>query len=111
MSHPQLCIESTLTDKYQTSVPSAVRKALQLSKKDKIKYVIQDNGIVYIQKVTQEETDPVLSAFLSFIERDMQANPQHIQATSLEQTQSAIALVGGDLDIDLDTPLLDENEA
>lgn len=111
MSHPQLCIESTLTDKYQTSVPSAVRKALQLSKKDKIKYVIQDNGIVYIQKVAKEESDPVISAFLSFLDRDLQANPQHIQTASLEQTQRAIALVGGDLDIDLDTPLLDENEA
>lgn len=66
---------------------------------------------MHIQKVVKEESDPVVSAFLSFLDRNLQANPQHIQAALLAQTQRAIALVGGDLDIDLDTPLLDENEA
>ncbi len=66
---------------------------------------------MHIQKVAKEESDSVISAFLSLLDRNLQANPQHIQAASLAQTQRAIALVGGDLDIDLDTPLLDENEA
>jgi len=56
----------------------------------------------------KEERDPVISAFLSFLDR---ANPQHIQAASFAQTQRAIALVDGDLDIDLNAPLLNENEA
>ncbi len=36
--------ESTLTDRYQTTVPGTVRRALQLRKRDKIKYVIRTIG-------------------------------------------------------------------
>jgi antitoxin PrlF len=31
--------ESTLTDRYQTTVPQTVRRALRLRKRDKIQYV------------------------------------------------------------------------
>jgi antitoxin PrlF len=31
--------ESTLTDRYQTTVPETVRRALRLRKRDKIQYV------------------------------------------------------------------------
>ena len=33
--------ESTLTDRYQTTVPETVRRALRLRKRDKIQYVIR----------------------------------------------------------------------
>ena len=35
--------ESTLTERFQTTVPSSVRKALRLGKKDKIKYFLLEN--------------------------------------------------------------------
>jgi antitoxin PrlF len=38
--------ESTLTDRYQTTIPDPVRKALHLNKRDKIHYTIQPNGQV-----------------------------------------------------------------
>ena len=38
MAHVALETESTLTDRFQTTVPSSVRQALRLGKKDKIKY-------------------------------------------------------------------------
>lgn len=38
------CSESTLTDRYQTTLPDPVRKVLGLSKRDKIQYTIQPNG-------------------------------------------------------------------
>jgi antitoxin PrlF len=34
-------VESTLTDRYQTTVPETVRRALKLGKRDKIHYTIR----------------------------------------------------------------------
>ena len=39
-------VESTLTDRYQTTVPETVRRALQLGKRDKIHYTIRPGGEV-----------------------------------------------------------------
>ena len=36
--------ESTLTCRYQATVPGIVRRALQLRKRDKIKYIIRTSG-------------------------------------------------------------------
>jgi len=38
--------ESTLTDRYQTTVPETVRRALRLGKRDKIHYTIRPGGEV-----------------------------------------------------------------
>lgn len=39
-------VESTLTDRYQTTVPEAVRRALHLGKRDTIHYSIGAGGEV-----------------------------------------------------------------
>ncbi|MEY2976080.1 MAG: HtaR suppressor protein, partial [Cyanobacteriota bacterium] len=44
------CPESTLTDRYQTTIPDPVRKALGLNKRDKICYTIQPDGKVWISR-------------------------------------------------------------
>ena len=36
-------VESTLTDRYQTTVPETVRRALKLGKRDQIHYTLQPN--------------------------------------------------------------------
>ncbi|MFM8927879.1 MAG: type II toxin-antitoxin system PrlF family antitoxin, partial [Rhodoluna sp.] len=36
--------ESSLTDRYQTTVPKQVRKALGLSKRDKLEWIIDESG-------------------------------------------------------------------
>lgn len=36
--------ESTLTDRYQTTVPETVRRALKLGKRDKLQYPIRPDG-------------------------------------------------------------------
>ncbi|AIE76256.1 type II toxin-antitoxin system PrlF family antitoxin [Synechocystis sp. PCC 6714] len=103
------CPESTLTDRYQTTVPDPVRKALGLNKRDKICYTIEPDGKVWISRVDQEENDPVLGKFLDFLAQDMDKNPQHIQAISSELVGRVQSLVSG-VDVDLDAPLLDEDE-
>lgn len=107
---PAQCPESTLTDRYQTTVPEPVRKALGLSKRDKICYTIQPDGKVWISRADQpEESDPVLGEFLNFLARDMEKNPQHLQAISSRLVSHVQSLVSG-IDLDLDAPLLDEDE-
>lgn len=103
------CSESTLTDRYQTTVPDPVRKALGLRKRDKICYTIQANGKVSISRADHEESDPILGKFLNFLARDIEKNPQQLKAISSDLVSRAQSLVL-DVEIDLDAPLLDEDE-
>ncbi|WP_336389839.1 type II toxin-antitoxin system PrlF family antitoxin [Scytonema hofmannii] len=66
-----ICVESSLTNRYQTTVPDAVRKILGLSKRDKICYTIQSDGEVVISRAEQTQSDPVLGQFLNFLARDI----------------------------------------
>ncbi len=59
--------DSTLTNRYQTTIPEMVRKALRLKKRDKIRYILQSDGSVKIFRLGQDETDPVLTQFLTFL--------------------------------------------
>ncbi|MCU0551261.1 MAG: type II toxin-antitoxin system PrlF family antitoxin, partial [Leptolyngbya sp. Prado105] len=63
--------ESTLTDRYQTTIPDSVRKALHLQKRDRIQYTIQPNGQVILSRSDYTEEDPVLEQFLEFLAEDM----------------------------------------
>jgi antitoxin PrlF len=51
----------------------------------------------------------VLGKFLNFLAQDMEQNPQHIQAISSNLVSHVQSLVSG-VDLDLDAPLVDEDE-
>lgn len=104
-----LCSESTLTDRYQTTVPEPVRKALGLNKRDKICYTINSDGQVVISRANPTESDPILRLFLNFLARDMEQNPHHLQAISSDLVSRVQSLVS-EIDLDLDAPLSDEDE-
>jgi len=103
--------ESTLTEKYQTTIPSIVRQTLGLEKGNKISYHIQADGSVIITRCEnrEKESDPILEQFLSFLSQDMTDNPQHIKAISANTINHLASLVI-DVDVDLDAPLSDEEE-
>jgi antitoxin PrlF len=61
---------STITAKGQTTVPKAVRQALEVDCGGKIAYRIED-GRVTIHNPQAEHRDPALLAFLGLIERDI----------------------------------------
>ena len=42
--------DSTLTDRYQTTVPEAVRQFLGLGKRDKLRYTLKPNGEVVLTR-------------------------------------------------------------
>ncbi len=100
---------SKLTDRYQTTVPSGVRKQLKLGKGDQIRYCTEPNGRVYIEPVRAEEGDPALGPFLDFVEADIKAHPERLRAFDGALHDRLKALVG-DVDVDLDEPLSPDDE-
>ena len=77
---PLLYSNSTLTNRYQTTIPNIIRKALRLEKQDKIRYTVQPDGSVIMSRANQAENDPVLSKFLIFLANDISQNPQNVSS-------------------------------
>ena len=95
---------STLTSRFQTTVPEAVRKALELGKSDKVCYEITGDGRVILSKAQVQDEDPALYGFLSFLEDEIKHHPAHIHGFSPSSVQKAAELTA-DVKIDLDAPL------
>jgi len=103
-------VESTLTDRYQTTVPETVRRTLQLGKRDKIHYLIRPDGEVVITRAEgPEPVDPALTHFLQFLAGDITAHPERLQAVDTGWVQRIRSLVGG-VELDLDVPLSADDE-
>jgi len=110
MQPATLELESTLTDRYQTTVPETVRRTLHLGKRDKIHYSIQPDGRVLLSRVTpMEDSDPLLGDFLSFLAHDMALHPEQIQALDGDLAQRILALTGP-VAVDLDRALSADDE-
>lgn len=107
---PTLIAESTLTDRYQTTVPDPIRRALRLGKRDKLRYSVQPDGAVMLERASPEEAaDPVLGEFLAFLSRDIEAHPDRLRAFDGSLRDRIQALVA-DVRIDLDEPLSPDDE-
>lgn len=103
-------VESTLTDRYQTTVPETVRRALRLGKRDKIHYTIRSDGEVVLTRATAADgNDPALTPFLGFLARDLAEHPERLQAVDAGFAQRIQALVGS-VAVDLDAPLSADDE-
>lgn len=105
-----LDVESTLTDRYQTTVPETVRRALKLGKRDKIHYSIQPSGEVMLTRAdTASSNDPALSPFLALLASDIAQHPEHLQVVSAPLVQHLQALTNG-IEIDINAPLSADDE-
>ena len=103
-------VESTLTDRYQTTVPETVRRALNLRKRDKIQYIIRPGGEVVLMRATEgNQDDPVLNQFLDFLAQDIAANPERLQVIDDSLAHRLKSLVGS-IDVDLNAPLSENDE-
>ncbi|WP_338847018.1 type II toxin-antitoxin system PrlF family antitoxin [Massilia sp. W12] len=98
--------ESSLTDRYQTTVPEAVRQVLGLKKRDKLRFSLRADGSVLLSRAEPqaEQDDPALNAFLALLENDISQQPQRLQALGAVQVAQWQALVQG-VDVDLDAAL------
>ena len=99
-------LESTLTDRYQTTVPDAVRRALKLRKRDRIRYLVLGDGSVVLKRARKADSeDPVLKAFLNFLATDIAAHPRRLRTLDAGLAGRMRSLVKGvkpDLDEVLD---------
>ncbi len=102
-------IESTLTDRYQTTVPADVRKALNLHKRDKIHYRISGGKVELVRAESSRGEDPVIGQFLKFLASDMTKHPEHLKAMDEDLVTSIKSLVQN-VEVDLDSPLSDDDE-
>lgn len=105
-----LRVESTLTERYQTTVPETVRRALRLGKRDKIHYTIRPDGEVVLTRAEPPEgDDPILSQFLGFLTSDMANHPERLQTVDANFVKRLQTLVG-DVECDLNAALSDDDE-
>ena len=103
-------VESTLTDRYQTTVPETVRRALRLGKRDKIHYTVRPGGEVVLTRAEPtEEHDPALGQFLGFLARDIASHPERLQAVDASLAQRLQSLTAG-TELDLDAALSADDE-
>ena len=103
-------VESTLTDRYQTTVPETVRRTLRLGKRDKIHYTIRPDGEVVLTRAAADVgDDPGLAPFLDFLARDLAERPERLQALDAGLARRIRALTGG-VAVDLDAPLSADDE-
>jgi antitoxin PrlF len=103
-------LESSLTDRYQTTVPETVRRVLKLGKRDRIRYSIRPDGEVVLTRAAPAEVeDPVLGQFLGFLERDIARHPERLQALDAGLVERIRSLIAG-VEVDLDAPLSADDE-
>ena len=102
--------ESALTDRYQTTVPEMVRRALRLGKRDRIRYALSSDGAVVLTKVeAQEASDPALLGLLDLLAQDMAQRPDRIATPDASLLKRMDDLVAG-VEVDLSEPLSDVDE-
>lgn len=102
--------KSTLTDRYQTTIPAFVRKELGLNKRDFIEFLKSEDGYIVLRRgkpdeVEQEEEFPsTLLAWLELIARDHEKHPEQFVPLTEDFFAKAKELVG-DYEFDLDAPI------
>lgn len=88
--------ESALTARYQTTIPDAVRKVLDLHKHDRVVYRVSESGVVYLAKAgTTGAEDPALAPFLALLDARMTQNPERIVAYTDADAENDLAMVKG----------------
>jgi len=97
-------IQSSLTERFQTTIPKGVREALGLRRGDTLAYEVRGEEVVVRRHPEREGDDPALSGFLDLLERDIATNPQRLQRVPDALVQRGRELVDG-VEIDLDAAL------
>ncbi|SCX02009.1 MULTISPECIES: type II toxin-antitoxin system PrlF family antitoxin [Agrobacterium] len=100
--------EATITDRGQTTVPSAIRNMLGVKKGTIIFKGLEDGTVVIERKeIADDNADPVIGDFLAFLEADMASSPSHIRPLTQDLLDRSAALTDG-VEVDLDATLEDD---
>jgi antitoxin PrlF len=97
-------LTSKLTARSQTTIPNAVREALDLHHGDRVGYLI-DGDVVRLVKVNEvAHHDPALEPFLALLQRDIIARPDRVVGFPAELLARVTALSVGVV-VDHDAPI------
>ncbi|WP_244489282.1 type II toxin-antitoxin system PrlF family antitoxin [Aureimonas altamirensis] len=97
--------ESTITAKGQTTVPKSVRQALNVDYGGRIAFLVDEQRRIYVEKVTEEASDPVVDRFLEFLAQDMITHPGTSVAALPASLRDRVAALVGDMEVDLDAEI------
>lgn len=97
-------ILSSVTDRYQTTIPKGVRDALGIRRGDTIAYELSGNRVLLSRQAETPSDDPALLGFLDLLERDIAMHPERLEPLPHALVDRARALVDG-VDVDLDARL------
>lgn len=106
-------LESSLTDRYQTTVPARIRKLLGLNKRDKLEWILDESGGVRVGKKDPEALehgDPTVDAWLDFLAKDMAEHPEHLIPLTAQMYEDIVAELSGERGVGVDglPPTLEE---
>ncbi len=104
---PTLEIEATITERGQTTIPAAIRKMLGIHKGAIVFKAMPDGTVLIEPKQEDDEEDPAIAAFLRFLEKDIENNPQNLIPLTRELLEESYDLVRG-VEVDMDAPLEDD---
>ncbi|MGB6095198.1 MAG: type II toxin-antitoxin system PrlF family antitoxin [Comamonas thiooxydans] len=103
-------VESTLTERYQTTIPASVRRVLRLKKRDKVSYEIRSNGEVVLTRADASTvTDSNLEHFLEVLAQDISSHPERLQSLEADAVERSSMLVSG-VKVDLEKPLSTDDD-
>lgn len=74
-------------------MPIAVRKALAVGPDNKVVFTIHEGGRVEVKKAPERATDPVVAAYLEFLEKDMLERPSALSV--LQRDEALHELLAG----------------
>ena len=97
-------IQSSITDRFQTTIPKGVREALGLRRGDRLAYEVRGEEVVVRRRPEQDGDDPALTGFLDLLERDIANRSDRLQRTPDGLVQRGRELVDG-VEVDLDAAL------
>lgn len=99
-------LESAVTERYQTTVPNGVRKALGVQGRDRLVWEIRgDEAIVRRAPVAvEEEDDPALEPFLRLLAADIEAHPERLQGIPEDLFRRWTAIAEG-VEVNLNEPI------
>ena len=92
-------IASKITAKGQTTIPNAVRQALEIDYSGRIAFSVRNGGMTVCRADSDE--DPAVESFLSFLAADLKQHPEAVKALSPDLA-ARIAALTANIPVDLD---------
>jgi len=105
-SESALTVDSKVTVRGQTTIPTSVREALRIeSGKDHLRYEILPGGTVILTRLEDNQEDEVMDAFLQFLSADIKGDPQNVQPFDMSRGRELVA----GMDVNIDDEICDED--